>query len=232
MDGVVHGRIEPGLDAENAQRRLDRFGGDGDAADQAASANRNDQRIELRHGLEHLQTDRTLACDDKRIVVRMDEDHAACFAVAPRERSRLFQGRPRDDHFGAVVPGVLDLHHRRAHRHHDRGGNAEPLGVIGDALRVVACRHCDDAVRTFFRGQRSEAIESAALLERGGELKVFEFEPELAAADAAQRAAVATGRIDDGVVNGRSGGVNVGRCNRKAAQIGDCGLGHLSHGTA
>ena len=232
MDGVVHRGIEPGLDAHDAQRRLDRFRRNGDAADQAAAADRDDQRVELRHRLEHLQPDRALPRNDQRIVVGMDEDHAAGFAVTSRERSRLLQRRAGNDHLGAVMPGVLDLHHRRAHRHHDGGGNAEPLGVIGDALRVVARRHGDDAARTLLRRQRREPVQRATLLERGRELEVLEFEPELAAVDVAQRPAVAAGRLDDGPADGLGSSLNVARCDRKAAQIGDRGLGQFSHGTA
>ena len=58
-----------------------------------------------------------------------------------------------DDHLGAVGARVLDLHGRRAFGHHDGGGDAEPAGVIGDALGVVAGGHGDHAGAAF--GRRS-----------------------------------------------------------------------------
>ncbi|MGX1387765.1 hypothetical protein AB7M66_008896 [Bradyrhizobium japonicum] len=232
MDGVVHRGVEPGLDAKNPHCRLDRFRGNANAADQAAAADRDHQRIELRHRLQHLEPDSALPRDDERVVVGVDEDHAAGLATAARIRGRLLQRRARHHHLGAVVLGVLDLHHGRADRHDDGGGNAEPLGVIGDALRVVARRHRDDAARTLLRRQRSEPVERTPLLERGGELEVFEFQPDVAAADVAQRAAVATRRLDDGAADGVGGGMNVAQSDRQAAEIGGRIFRQFSHSTA
>ena len=68
-------------------------------------------------------------------------------------------------------------------------GMPRRLGVIGDALRVVAGRHGDDAALALVRRQGRQPVERAALLEGGGELQVLELEPDLAAEDLGQRAA-------------------------------------------
>ena len=109
----------------------------------------------------------------------------------------------------AVTPGVLDLHHRRADRHHDGSGNAEPMCVIGHALRMIAGRHRDHAALPFVRRQRQQPVERAALLEGRGELQVLEFEPEIAAADLAQRPALVAFGDDDRAGNGSGRGSDV-----------------------
>ena len=112
----------------------------------------------------------------------------------------------------AVTPGVLDLHHRRADGHHDGGGNAEPVRVIGHALRMIAGRHRDHAAPALVGRQRQQSVERAALLEGRGELQVLEFEPEFAAADLAQRPALVAFGDEDGTADGgRRGGDVVGR---------------------
>ena len=90
------------------------------------------------------------------------------------------------DHAGAEIAGMLDLHERRAFRHHDGGGNSQPARMIGHALRMVARAHGDDAFGSFRRRQRKKPVKRATLLERGGELQIFEFEKDLAACDLGQ----------------------------------------------
>ena len=65
LDGVVHRGIELRLHADDLQFRLQRFGRDRDAGDQPAAADRNHQRIELRHRCEHFERDGALPRDDK-----------------------------------------------------------------------------------------------------------------------------------------------------------------------
>jgi hypothetical protein len=93
----------------------------------------------------------------------------------------------------------------RAERHHDGGRNAEASGVIGDALGMIARRHGDDAARAFFRRQRQQLGEGAAFLERGGELKILEFEPDLATGDVRQGARDAQGRMLNDAFDGARG---------------------------
>ena len=176
---------------------------------QPAAADRNHQRIELRHGGEHFERDGALPRDDMRIVIGVDHGEVLRLAMRARELGGLLQRLAGNDDLRAVTPGVLDLHHRRADRHHDGGGNAEPVRVIGHALRMIAGRHRDHAAQTFVRRQRQQPVERAALLEGRGELQVLEFEPEVAAADLAQRPALVAFGDDDGAGNGSGRGSDI-----------------------
>jgi hypothetical protein len=72
------------------------------------------------------------------------------------------------------------------------------------------------STRSFGRRQRQQAIERAALLEGRGELQVLEFEPQVAAADLAQRPALVTFGDDDGAGNGGRRGCDVAGRDDKA----------------
>ncbi len=233
LDDVVHRRIELGLHADDAQVRLDRFGRNRDAGDQPAAADRHHQRVEFRHGLKHFERDGALACDDQGIVIGMDHGQVVRLAVRAGEFGRLLQRGSGNHDLGAVTPGVLDFHHRRPHRHHDGGGNAEQAGVIGHALGVIAGRHRDHAASPLVRRQRGQAIERAALLEGRGELQVLEFEPELAAADLAERPAlVAFGDENRAADHLRCGPDIVERNGKRGLLIRRCVLGSIRHRVA
>ena len=119
LDGVVHRRIELRLHAYDLQLRLQRFGRNRDAGNQPAAADRNHQRIKLRHGREHFERDGALPRNNQGIVIGMDHGEVLRLAMRARELGGLFQRLARNDDLRAVTPGVLDLHHRRADRHHD-----------------------------------------------------------------------------------------------------------------
>ena len=91
------------------------------------------------------------------------------------------QGTAAEDHAGAVRSGALDLRERRGLGHHDRGRDAEPGGVVGDALGMVAGRHRDDAPVALFAGQPGQLDQGTALLERTGVMLGLELQRELAA---------------------------------------------------
>ena len=86
----VHARIELGLDADDLDAGLQRLGRGGDAGDEAAAADRHDQRIDVGRVGEHLERDRALSRDDLEIVERMDEGQPALAprSAAPRHRPR------------------------------------------------------------------------------------------------------------------------------------------------
>ena len=155
-------------------------------------------------------------------------------AIFARELAGLLQRLAGDDGLGAMAPGVLDLHHRRADRHHDAGGNAEPVRVIGDALGVIARRHRDHAAPPLVRRQRDEPVQRTALLEAGGELQVLEFEPEVAAADLGERPALVAFSDNDGAADGRGGGDHVSGRDGEAGEAGrllvrQCWLADIWH---
>ena len=126
-----------------------------------------------------------------------------------RELGGFFQRLAGNDRLGAMTPvfsiftigvptGITMV-----------GGNAEPVRVIGHALRMIAGRHRDNAAPVVLRRQRQQPIERAALLEGRGELQVLEFEPELAAADLAQRPAPVAFGDDDRAGNGGGRGFDI-----------------------
>ena len=144
-DGVMHGGIERGLDADHLDVRLERLGRRRDARHDAAAADRHDDDVEVGRIGHEFEADGALSGDDPGVVIGMDEGEV----LAPGEIAREYGGgvdacRPRSRPARRSA-GALDLVERRPLRHDDDGGNAEPLGEAGDALRVIARRHRDDA---------------------------------------------------------------------------------------
>ena len=89
-----------GLDADDADLRVQRLHIGRDAADEAAAADRHEDRVGARGELlQDLEGDRALAGDDVGVVERMDEREPALGA----ERHRPLERRV------VVVPGELDL---------------------------------------------------------------------------------------------------------------------------
>lgn len=100
---------------------------------------------------------------------------------------RLRQVGALNDDVGAMFAGARDLGERRAQRNHDGRPDAEPSGVVSDALRMVAGRHGADARRALLRPQAEKLAQRAALLEACSELEILELEMKLAAADSRQK---------------------------------------------
>jgi hypothetical protein len=91
------------------------------------------------------------------------------------------QGLAVEHHRRPVGLGCLHLHEGRGCRHHDGGGNVEALGMIGDGLGVIACRHRNHAAPALVLGESGELDEGASVLERVGNLKVLVFDVDLGA---------------------------------------------------
>ena len=209
LDRAFHRRVELGLDSDQLDVRLDRARGDRDAGHQPAAADRDDDRVEVRRVLEHLEAERARAGDHLRIVEGVDED----VAVLERQLARLGEGIVDDlavKHDLGAVPAVwvtftvgVDF------RHHDDRRNPEPLCVIGDRLRVIAGRRGDDSALALFGRQLQQFVERAALLVGGRELQVLELEPDLRADDFGQSAADEHRRADDGALDPLCGGADV-----------------------
>ena len=107
-----------------------------------------------------------LAGDDRRVVVGVDEGPALVLGE-PQRLGRRPRRCPRRQHDpGAQLPGALHLHERRVGRHDDGGVDAEPGGVVGDGLGVVAGRHGHDARGPLAVVEREQLVERAPLLER------------------------------------------------------------------
>jgi hypothetical protein len=112
------------LRPEDFDSGFHRPGGDGATGDQAAAAHRHDQRIELRHILQHLHRAGALARDHQGIVIGMDEGEVLLLGDAPCLGIGFHQARAMLDHGRAEIAGMLDLVEGCGHRHHDGGGDA------------------------------------------------------------------------------------------------------------
>ena len=152
----------------------------------------------------------------------MDEDELLRVGQALRLGRRLGQRVAVQDDLRAVRPRMRDLGVGREGRHDDGRRDAEPAGMIGNALCVVAGRHGDDAAPAFLVGELKQRVQSSALLEGGGELEILELHPNAGPRDARQRLAVEAGRAHDGARDARGRGAHVGE--RDGEGVGDGGV--------
>ena len=210
------------LAAGDPDPRLDPPRRERDAAEQPAAADRDHQRVELGHVLEHLERDGALTGDHRRVVVGVDEgERFARFELARVARG-VGQAVAFEHDFGAVYPRVGDLRVGRAPGHHDHRAHAQPRGVVGDALGVVARAHRDHAAAALLLAQRQQLVERAALLERAGELQVLELEPDLGTGEVRQRAAVKDRRSLDRARDAHCGGLHVLECDGSHVRLNAC----------
>ena len=99
----------------------------------------------------------------------------------------LCEGRPMLHHGCTERFGVDDLVERRRFRHHDRGPQPKPAGVVGNPLRMVSCRQGDQPTLSFLGRERPEVIGSTTIFERTGELQVLELHVNIRADHRRQR---------------------------------------------
>ncbi len=147
-----------------------------DARDEAAAADRDDDRRDVRHLVEDLEPQRSLPGDHVGVIERRDEDGAGLCREVGRRAQRLVDDAAAEHDVGAVRPGGLELGDRDADRHEDRGVDAELARGEGDALRVIACRRRDDAALPLLGGQLREPVVRAADLVGAGALEVLALE--------------------------------------------------------
>ena len=167
-------------------------GGDRAAGQQAAAADRDDQRVEIGRVLQQFQRQRALAGDHRRIVVGMDEHQA-------------FVARPAHGHARRLRPGC-----RRAAPHCAPQAAVRVTLVAGVNFGITmvaampsrlawratawAWLPADMAMtpRAALRGgQQGEAVGGAALLEGAGGLQIVELQHHLGAGRARDRVAAA-----------------------------------------
>ncbi|MNX87075.1 hypothetical protein D3C86_1189880 [compost metagenome] len=188
LDGRVHGREALGLHAHDLDAGLQGLGGRGDPRDQPAAADGDDQRVQLRLVFQHFQRHRSLPRDDRLVVVGVDHDQSTLAGQLVAPRLGIVKRVPGQHHLGAETTRIGDLDRGREARHHDHGGHAHALRMVGHALGVVAGGHGDHAFGALVVGQRQHAVQCAAFLEGRGELQVLELQPDLGAEDVGQRA--------------------------------------------
>ncbi len=137
--------------------------------------------VEVVDGVDDLEADRALPCDDARIVERMHQRQPALLGKLLGEGTRLVELIAVQHHVRPEHPRLLDLGVRRRARHDDGGRHAEPAAVTGKGLGMIAGRHGDDALGSLLFRQLQQAVKRASFLERRGELKIFELQEDVAA---------------------------------------------------
>ena len=115
--------------------------------------------------------------------------------------------------FGAKPARALDLDARREARHHDHRANPQALRMVGHALGVVARAHGNHAPGALLGVELRQLVAGAALLERGRELQVLEFQKHLRTGDVREGFRGHAGRAQQMALQALGGGLNVGEFN-------------------
>jgi hypothetical protein len=198
------------LDADDANIGLARLDHGADPGEQAAAANRRDDRLHARRLLENLERDRALTRHHLHVVVRVDEREPVARGERFRFDARLREVRAVQHDGRAEMPAVRHLEERGKLRHDDRHRDAEQRAVICDAERVIAGGGRDDAALTLRRRKLQQRIACAALLEAAGALQVIELAMDVRAGKLRQRDRLDARRFVDAAANALARGFDVG----------------------
>ena len=197
VHAIGHRRVALGLHAHQLDAGLQVAGRHRHARQQAAAAHGDHQRVELGVVGQHLEGARALPGDDGRVVERVDVGAALVGGQAGGLGRGLGDALAPQHDRGPQLAGALHLHEGRVGGHDDRGVDAEPGGVVGDGLGVVAGRHGHHALGPLAVVELEELVEGAALLEGRDELQVLELHHHRAPEDRGQGARVGAGRALD-----------------------------------
>ena len=110
-----------------------------------AATERHQDAREVGEVLEQLEPDRTLTCDDRRIVERVAEHHPRLVGVCPGRGDRLGDARTALVDDGAVALARGDLRDRGSTRHEDLAGHTVTGGCDRQRLGMVASAPGRDA---------------------------------------------------------------------------------------
>ena len=187
LDGVVHGRETRGLHTDDLDAGLDRPGGSGHPGDQSAAANGHHQGVKFGHIGQHFQGHRALPGHNVRVIVRVHKNQVLRVCQFQRVGTGRVQRVTVQHYFSTKTTGALDLDTRGKARHDDHRTKPQALRVVSHTLRVVAGTHGNDAARTLLQAELRQLVAGTALLERRGELQVFELQEHLRAGDVGKR---------------------------------------------
>jgi hypothetical protein len=126
------------LDADHLHFGIEVLDGGRHASNQAAAANGNDDRIQVRHLLDHFQPDRPLAGNDPQVVVAVNVSELLGHGQLVGLGLRLAEAGAVQDHRRSQPPAVGLLHQRGIRRHDDGHRNAELAAVRCQGQGVVA----------------------------------------------------------------------------------------------
>ena len=176
---IEHARRTGRLYTIDLALRTEALDREGDTGDQSAATDRHDDRIHILELVEDLETDRALACDDRIVVVRMDEGHARLLLELDGLVMRVVVGALHEADLCTETLRALDLHDRRTIRHTDDALDAHLRRRERDTLRVIAGAAGHDTVTALLLAQLTDLIVGAAHLEAAGHLQVLGLEIHL-----------------------------------------------------
>ena len=125
-----------------------------------------------------LHAHRTLAGDDVRIVVRVDENVAAALRQLDGVVGGLLIGVAREHDVRTEVAHGVDLDAGRIATHHDVRPDPQPLRSKRHALGVIASGGGDHATVTILRGEARHLVVRAPHLERENRLQVLPLQSD------------------------------------------------------
>src|SRR5450759_881584 len=170
----VHGGRVFGLDADDFYLRVEALHVYGNAANQAATAYRHEDRVQLSAALpQDLEADSPLPRDHIGVVERMHEHEMALAREHQRPFGRAVVVIAVEHNLAAQMEHRLNLDLRRSLRHDDDRRNRAAARRQRHALRVIAGGCADDAALRDSRGQMSDLVIGAAQLEGENGLQVF-----------------------------------------------------------
>ena len=158
------------------------------ASQQAATAQADEQGVQLAHFLDQLLGGRALAGDDVGMVVRRHQGQAALLCDPLAQRLAVFGETVVHDDLGTVAAGGGHLAGGCVLRHQHHGGHVEDLRGQGNRLGMVARRKSEHAPLALRRGEGAQGIKSAPELERAGALQVLALEEQCATQQCVGRA--------------------------------------------
>jgi hypothetical protein len=183
------------LHADHARLKDQGLHGHGHAGGEAAAAERHHHEAHLGAVLDDLEPRGALTRDDLRVVERVHHE----LAIAPGELvggdARLVEAPFVQLHLSAVLLDGGDLRERRAGGHHRGRGRSDLAGGERDALGMVAGARGHDSRRLLRIGELGELVQSAAHLERAGELQVLGLQDGLCSHSARQLAGAEQRRV-------------------------------------
>src|SRR5690606_9808068 len=184
------------------------------------AADRHDDARQVRDLFQQLEPDGALAGNDE-VVIEGVHHGEPLFGFEPARLDHCVRdGRAGQHDPRAVAPRVGELDQRCALRHHDGGGDAEPLAMVGHRLRVVAGAGRDDAAPPLLRREREQAVQRATVLERARALEVLQLDAQAAGHDIRERQRGRARREHDAAADPVPGGVDVGERGHRRNKVG------------
>ncbi|MNZ76598.1 hypothetical protein D3C78_951110 [compost metagenome] len=192
------------LDADHLDLRAQVLHVGGDAGDQAAATDRDEDRVQLARVLtQNLHGHGALTGDGVRIVIGVDVDKALFVHQLQRIGQRFRERVTVQHHLATARTHAFDLDLGGGLGHHDGGLDPQLTGRQGHALGMVAGRCGDYATGQFLSTELGQLVIGTANLEGEHRLQVFTLEQDVVAQTLAQLAGGLQRSFDGNVVNAR-----------------------------